>query len=65
MKSLHDYIAETETWIDDPAQGDEFDIELAPDSLFESYVVDVTEDGIVIEADEPAMALLEQHGLLG
>jgi hypothetical protein len=65
MKSLRDYIAETETWIDDPAQGDEFDIELAPDSLLETHVVDVTEDGIILEADEPAMALLEQHGLLG
>ena len=65
MKSLRDYIAETETWIDDPAQGDEFDIELAPDSLLETHVVDITEDGIILEADEPAMALLEQHGLLG
>jgi hypothetical protein len=65
MKSLRDYIAETEDWIDDPAQGDEFDIELAPDSLLETHVVDITEDGIILEADEPAMALLEQHGLLG
>jgi hypothetical protein len=65
MKSLRDYIAETETWIDDPAQGDQFDIELAPDSLLETHVVDITEDGIILEADEPAMALLEQHGLLG
>ena len=62
MKTLRDYIAETETWVDNPAQGDEFDIELAPDELLESYVVDVMEDGIVIAGDDRVVSLLESFG---
>ena len=64
MKTLRDYIAETDAWSSNPVPGDEFDIELAPDSLIESWVVDVVEDGVVLAADEPMMALLENQGLL-
>jgi hypothetical protein len=64
MKKFQDYIAETEEWINTPAQGDEIDFELAPDSLLETYVVETVEDGVIIEADERALALLEQHGVL-
>ena len=64
MKTLRDYIAETDAWVSNPAPGDEFDIELAPDSLVESWVVDVVEDGVILAADEPMMALLENQGLL-
>ena len=62
MKSLRDYITETETWVDNPAQGDDFDIELAPDELLESYVVEVMEDGIVISGDDRVVSLLESFG---
>jgi hypothetical protein len=62
MKSFRDYITETETWMDNPVQGDDFDIELAPDELLESYIVDVVEDGIVIAGDERVMGLLESFG---
>lgn len=64
MKSLRDYIVETEQWIDDPVVGDDFDIELAPDSLIETCVVDTVEDGIVLEADEQALAMLIHHGAI-
>ena len=62
MKTLKDYIAESETWVGNPTQGDEFDIELAPDHNFESYVVESTEDGVVLYADNKAMSLLESYG---
>ena len=61
MKSLRDYITEAENI----QPGDEFDIELAPDRLIESYVVEAAEDYIVIEANDEIMAVLEQGGYLG
>jgi hypothetical protein len=64
MKKFQDYIAETEEWINTPVPGDEIDFELAPDSLLETYVVETVEDGVIIEADDQALALLEQHGVL-
>jgi hypothetical protein len=62
MKTLHDYLSETETWIDQPRVGDEFDIELAPDELIETRVIEVLEDGIVLDANDGILALLEQRG---
>ena len=64
MKTLHDYISESETWATTPQPGDDFAIELAPDHLIESYVVETLEDGVVIEADAHAMSLLEQYGCM-
>jgi hypothetical protein len=43
---------------------DSFDIELGDDLLIETGVVDITEDGIVLEGDEETLALLEQHGVI-
>jgi hypothetical protein len=60
MKSLRDYITEAENI----QPGDEFDIELAPDRLIESYVVETADDYIVIEATDEIMAVLEQGGYL-
>ena len=65
MKTLRDYIAETEEWIDEPQAGDAFDIELAPDHLIETVIVETTADGIVIEADEHLASLLESRGWIG
>ncbi len=43
---------------------DEFDIELSEDIVIESGVIDINEDGILIESDEKAIQLLEEHGLI-
>lgn len=43
---------------------DEFDIELTEDIVIESGVIDINEDGILIESDEQAIQLLEEHGLI-
>ena len=43
---------------------DSFDIELGEDLLIETGVVDITEDGIVVEGDEETLKLLAEHGLV-
>ena len=45
-------------------QYDEFDIELSEDTIIESGIIDINEEGILIEADDKALALLEEHGLV-
>ncbi len=43
---------------------DSFDIELGEDLIIETGVVDVTEDGIVVEGDEETLRLLAEHGVI-
>lgn len=65
MKSLREYIEQVEESFNDPAVGDYFDLEIARDeTLIETYVVDVLEDGIVIEADDTMMRILTHVGYL-
>jgi hypothetical protein len=58
MKKLTDYIAESEN----PVAGDTFAINIREECLIESYIVDIVEDGIVIEGDDRLFALLEEYG---
>lgn len=65
MKTLREYIEQVEESYEAPAIGDYFDIEIARDeTLLETYVVDVVEDGIVIEADDTVMRILTHVGYL-
>ena len=64
MKTLKDYISDSETWAAGPAQGDDFAINIREECLVESYVVDTVEDGVVIAADERMIGILESYGLL-
>ena len=60
MKSLRDYLAEEEFAVSNPVPGDHFDIEVNTDTLIETVVVGLTEDGdIIIDLDEAAFSLLE------
>ena len=43
---------------------DEFDIELSEDIVIESGVIDILEDGILIEGDDFSLQLLEEHGFI-
>lgn len=45
-------------------QYDEFDIELSEDTVIESGVIDINEDGILIEGDDFSLQLLEEHGFI-
>jgi len=65
MKTLREYIEQVEESYADPSVGDYFDLEIARDeTLLETYVVDVVEDGIVIEADDTMIQILRQVGYL-
>ena len=57
-KKLTDYIAESES----PTVGDTFAINIREECLIESHIVDVVEDGVVIEGDDRLFALLEEYG---
>jgi len=43
---------------------DSFDFELSEDFVIETGVVDINEDGILIEGDEETLRLLAEHGLI-
>ena len=64
MRSLLDLInemSEEEALIETQ---DSFDIELGEDLIIETGVVDINEDGILLEGDEETLKLLEEHGLI-
>jgi len=65
MKSLLEYIKLVEESCENPITGDIFEIEIARDeTLIETYVVDILDDGIVIEADDTIMRILTHVGYL-
>jgi hypothetical protein len=65
MKSFRDYLSEAELTEGNPAVGDIFELEIARDeTLIETYIVDVFEDGIVLEADDTVMRILTHAGYL-
>ena len=43
MKTLKDYIVESETWMQTPAEGDTFGIELSDGTLIESYILELAD----------------------
>lgn len=65
MKSLLEYIEIVEDSYEHPTIGDVFEMEIARDeTLLETYVVDILDDGIVIEADDTIMRILTHVGYL-
>ena len=65
MKTFKHYLQESEHLAENPAVGDGFDIEIAREEIvLETTVVDIVEDGIVIEADETMMRILMHVGYL-
>ena len=65
MKSLREYIEIVEDSHEHPIIGDIFEMEIARDeTLIETYIVDVVEDGFVIEADDTVIRILEHVGYL-
>jgi hypothetical protein len=65
MKSLREYIAESEHAYSQPVRGDYFGINIREETLLETWICDETSDGIVLYADARAMQLLEAYGYLG
>ena len=63
-RSLRDYISETEQYISGPVEGDELDIEIAPDELVEGRVCDSANGSVTVEVSESAYPALELRGML-
>jgi hypothetical protein len=64
MKTLKDYLAESETWMHTPAEGDDFAIELADGTLVESYIIELADDSILLDATADIVRVLESWNLL-
>ena len=62
MKSLKDYLNESQQWMENPAVGDDFAINIKEDCLIESHIIAVEEDRLCIEADSKLIAILESYG---
>jgi hypothetical protein len=62
MKSFRNYLTETEDQQHTPSVGDPVGIEIGFDNLIETYVVDVLDDGIVLQGDDTTLKLLEESG---
>jgi hypothetical protein len=64
MKTLREYIAESEQWMHTPAAGDTFAIELPDEVLVETYIIEVADDCILLDStDEINRALAEWAAL--
>ena len=64
MKTLKDYITESETWMQTPAEGDDFGIELSDGTLIESYILELADDSILLDATADIVHVLESWNLL-
>ena len=60
MKSFREYISESEQWIDNPAAGDDFAFELSDGTLVETYILESTEDGILLAATDTIITVLDE-----
>ena len=64
MKTLKEYIAESESWMQTPADGDDFAIEFEDDTLVETYIIEVADNCILLDATPEIIAVLEQWAAL-
>jgi hypothetical protein len=64
MKSLREYITESEHWVDNPVAGDSVGINIREECLVESYIVETLEDGVILYSDQEMMSILEGYDLI-
>jgi hypothetical protein len=50
MKSFKEYIVESQQWMETPADGDDFAIELEDGTLIETYIIEVADNCILLDA---------------
>ena len=60
MKSFREYISESEQWIGNPAAGDDFAFELSDGTLVETYILESTQDGILLAATDTIITVLDE-----
>jgi len=64
MKSLREYIVESEQWIAEPAEGDNFAIELEDGTLIETYIIEVADDCILLDATSEIISAITEWATL-
>jgi hypothetical protein len=64
MKSLKDYITESEQWMHTPAEGDVFAIELDDGVLIETWIMEVVDDSILLDSTEHINQVLAEWAAL-
>ena len=64
MKTLKEYIAESEQWMASPAAGDTFAIELDDGVLIETYIIEVANDCILLDSTPEINAALSEWATL-
>jgi hypothetical protein len=64
MKSLKDYLAESEQWMNTPVAGDVFAFELPDEVLCETYIIEVADDCILLDSTPEINAALSEWATL-
>ena len=64
MKTLRDYMTESEVWMVSPAEGDHWAFELPDEVLCETYVLEVTDDSILLDSTAEINAALAEWATL-
>jgi hypothetical protein len=64
MKNLKDYIVEAEQWMVTPAEGDDFAIELPDEVICETYIIEVSDDCILLDATPEIVAAISEWAAL-
>ena len=64
MKTLKDYLAESEHWMSSPADGDVFAFEFEDDTLVETYIIEVADNCILLDATPEIISVLEEWAAL-
>ena len=60
MKSLLDYLQESEYRATNPVAGDDFAFELDDGTVVDTYIIEATETEIIVDATEETWAVMEQ-----
>ena len=64
MKTLREYITESEQWMESPAAGDIFAFELPDEVLCETYVIEVADNCILLDSTPEINAALSEWATL-
>ena len=64
MKTLRDYMVETQQWLQTPAVGDDFAIELDDGTLIETYIMATEGNAVLLDATPEIYAALGQWARL-
>jgi hypothetical protein len=64
MKSFKEYITESQQWMTNPADGDDFVIELPDEVVCETYIIEVADNCILLDATTEIMQAISEWATL-